>query len=397
MASKKIFSFAGTKCISVLLWVEETALTLLQDCFLGYFCLEQGSHHVLSSAYPSLPKSCHSLLLLAKLMDIMDVLTSFKVSKLSPMWSHGIFRLVEKRNPSPQPGPVSATGKVFAVESNYKLIIHSSEGLPNLLECVCFYQGGCMAKHHTVTNFIKLSQTFSELSMLCALALMSRGAWTQPRSWGRGRGGLLTVTANMLSYYDARHWTEGLKAASLVFLTATLWGKCFWPPVYRWGNWSPERWRNTLRAPRRQTAEPTLLHRTGAWAKWGPDQRATDGGTEVRGQFFLISDPSQEGGKSASWFSPWGQCRRLLASSPAEQMRLSSWLFFTVFVSWKCGWVCLACLAEQQEMHSSGQCQLGFFWSFKRDLARSPIFSPTEKEKCFYVITLLLVKEIWKQ
>lgn len=103
MASKKIFSFAGTKCISVLLWVEETALTLLQDCFLGYFCLEQGSHHVLSSAYPSLPKSCHSLLLLAKLMDIMDVLTSFKVSKLSPMWSHGIFRLVEKRNPSPQP------------------------------------------------------------------------------------------------------------------------------------------------------------------------------------------------------------------------------------------------------------------------------------------------------
>lgn len=80
-----------------------------------------------------------------------------------------------------------------------------------------------MAKHYTVTNFIKSSQTFSGLSMLCALVLMSRGACRRPRLWGKGgQGGPLTVTANMLSYYDARHWTEGLKAASLVLLTATL-------------------------------------------------------------------------------------------------------------------------------------------------------------------------------
>lgn len=99
----KIFYFAGTKCISVLLWVEETALTRLQDCFLGYICLEKGNHCVLSSVYPSLLKSCHLVILLAKLMDMMDILTSFKVSKLSPMWSLRIFSLVEKRIPSLQP------------------------------------------------------------------------------------------------------------------------------------------------------------------------------------------------------------------------------------------------------------------------------------------------------
>lgn len=96
----KIFYFAGTKCISVLLWVEETALTHLQDCFLGYICLEKGNHCVLSSVYPSLLKSCHSVILLAKLMDMMDILTSFN---LSPMWSLRIFSLVEKRIPSLQP------------------------------------------------------------------------------------------------------------------------------------------------------------------------------------------------------------------------------------------------------------------------------------------------------
>lgn len=44
-----------------------------------------------------------------------------------------------------------------------------------------------------------------------------------------------------------------------------------------------------------------------------------------------------------------------------------------------------------------GPVPASFFWRFKEDLAKSPIFSPTEKEKCFYTVTLLLVKEIGKQ
>lgn len=129
------------------------------------------------------------------------------------------------------------------------------------------------------------------------------------------------------------------------------------------------------------------LSKGGFWA---------EGGTEVRGQGSLPSGtPDRKEARVPAGFLMEGQFRPLLScgvhASPLPV------LFFIVFVSWKCGRAYLACLAEQQEMHSRGQCQLVFFWRFKEDLAKSPIFSPTEKEKCFYTVTLLLVKEIGKQ
>lgn len=135
----------------------------------------------------------------------------------------------------------------------------------------------------------------------------------------------------------------------------------FDPTVSRWGKWSPERWRNTPRAPRRLTAEPTLLYCAEAWAKWGPEQRE---GLKSGDRVLYHQGPATGRRQECQLASSWRVS--LDPSSPVEYVPLPSVLFFIVFVSWKCGRAYLACLAEQQEMHSRGQCQLVFFGVLKK-------------------------------
>lgn len=136
-----------------------------------------------------------------------------------------------------------------------------------------------MAKHYTVTDFIKSSPTFSGLSTLRGLALHRRGAWTGPRSWfciQWGKWGRRTVNRTSkhaeLLQCQALGWGDK-SSATCTHSERHYEVSAFDPTVYRWGKWSPERWRNTPRAPRRLTAEPTLLYCAEAWAKWGPEQR----------------------------------------------------------------------------------------------------------------------------
>lgn len=210
---------------------------------------------------------------------------------------------------------------------------------------------------------------------------------------GKVGEGLLTGPANMLSYYNARHWAEGVKVALLYSSQrATLWGRRFWPHGFQMRKVKPRKMKEHAKGTPQADCRahtPVLcwgLSKVESWA---------EGGTEVRGQGSLSSGtPHRKEARVPAGFLMEGQFRPLLSCGVhASPLRF---VFYRLcFLKMWPG--LLSMLSRAAGNALNGPVPASFFWRFKKDLAKSPIFSPTEKEKWFYTVTLLLVKEIGKQ